>query len=174
MLEDIGLDGKDIRVIRSLNWNQKATVQIVDNKTEWIEIKNGVRQGCILFPDLFSLYSQRVMDEMGDLRGVKIGGRNVNYLRSAEDTVLITDSEEKLGRLAEALYRAHIARGLHINLRKGKMEVMGITKRAEDMIVSVRIEGRRITLVQIFKNLGVVVTDDERCRTEIQKTIGMT
>ena len=26
MLEDIGLDGKDIRVIRNLYWNQKATV----------------------------------------------------------------------------------------------------------------------------------------------------
>ena len=45
MLEDIGLDGKDIRVIRNLYWNQKATVQIGDNKTEWIEIKKRVRQG---------------------------------------------------------------------------------------------------------------------------------
>ena len=34
MLEDIGLDGKNIMVLRNLYWKQKATVQIGDNKTE--------------------------------------------------------------------------------------------------------------------------------------------
>ena len=90
-----------------------------------------------------------------------------------QTTLLIADSEEKLQRLVEVLYRACIARGLHINLGKGKTEVMGITKRAEEMNVNVRIEGRRITQVQNYKYLGVVVTDDGRCRTEVQKRIGM-
>ena len=112
-------------------------------------------------------------DERRDLEGVNVCGRNVSNIRYADDTVVVADSEEKLQRLVEALYTACIARDLHINLRKGKTEVMGITKRAEDMSVNVRIEGRRITQVQNYKYLGVVVTDDGRCRTEVQKRIGM-
>ena len=88
-----------------------------------IDIKNGVRQGCILSPDLFSLYIQRVMGEVRDLEGVKISGRIVNNIRYADGTVMLTDSE-----LVEALFRACVARGLHINLGKGKTKDMGITE----------------------------------------------
>ena len=59
------------------------------------------------------------MDELGDLEGVKISGQNVNNIRYADDTVLMADPEEKLQRLEEALYRAFVARGLHINPGKG-------------------------------------------------------
>ena len=173
MLEEIGLDGKDTRLIRNLYWEQKATVQIGDKNTEWIQIKRGVRQGCILSPDLFSLYSQRVMDELEDLEGVKIGGRNVNSIRYADDTVLVADSEEKLQELVLALRTACAARGLHINLGQGKTEVMGITKRAEDLVVNIGLDGRHITQVQSYKYLGVMVTDDGRCGTEVRKRIGM-
>ena len=43
--------------------------------------------------------------------------------------------------------------------------MMGITERAEDMNVNVRIEGRCITQVQKYKYLEIVVTDDGKCRT---------
>ena len=55
MLADIGLDGKDRRMILNIYWDQKATIQIGEKQTEWIEIKKEVRQGCILPPDIFSL-----------------------------------------------------------------------------------------------------------------------
>ena len=42
-LEQIGLDRKDLCVIRNLYWNQKTTVQREEMKTEWSEIKKGVR-----------------------------------------------------------------------------------------------------------------------------------
>ena len=77
---------------------------------------------------MFSLYGQRVMDELGDLEGVKNGGQNVNKVRYVGDTVLISDSEEKLQKLVESLHRACVARGLHINLGKVKTEVTGISK----------------------------------------------
>ena len=173
ILEEIGLDGKDRRVIRNLYWNQKATVEIGEKKTEWIDIKKGVRQGCILSPDLFSLYSQRVMDELEDLEGVKVGGRNVNNIRYADDTVLVADSEEKLRELVVALHRACTARGLNINFGQGKTEVMGITRRAQDLNVNIRMEGRHITQVEKYKYLGVMVMKDGKCETEVLKRIGM-
>ena len=47
-------------------------------------------------PDLFSLYSQVVMNVLEDLKVISIGGRNMNNIRYADDTVLIADSERKL------------------------------------------------------------------------------
>ena len=97
------------------------------------------------------------------MKGLKIGGRNVNNIRYADDNVLEADSEEKLQKLVEALYRACVARGLHINLGK----------KAEDMSVNVKIKRRSTTQVQKYKYLVVVVTDDGKYRTEVLKRIGM-
>jgi len=46
------------------------------------EVRKGVRQGCILFPYLFNLYSEYIMRRMGleDEKGIRIGGRNINNL----------------------------------------------------------------------------------------------
>ena len=113
------------------------------------------------------------MDELEDLEGVRIGGRNVNSIRYADYTVLVADSEEKLQQLVLALRTACAVRGLNINLGQGKTEVMGITKRAQDLIVNIGMDGRRITQVQSYKYLGVMVTKDGRCVEEVRKRIGM-
>ena len=53
---------------------------------------------------MFSLHTQLVMDELAELDGIKIGGRNVNNIRSADDMVLIADSKEKLESLVTNLH----------------------------------------------------------------------
>ena len=50
-----GVDNKDIRVFTSLNWEQKKVMRVGDETSEVVEKKQGVRQGCVLSPDLFSL-----------------------------------------------------------------------------------------------------------------------
>ena len=66
------------------------------------------------------------MKELEHLEGIKVGGRNVNCIRYADDTVLIADSEEKLQRLVAALETACTEKGLKINFNK--TETMGVTK----------------------------------------------
>ena len=55
----------------NLYWGQRAVMRIGEHKSDWIKIERGVRQGCVLSPDLFLLYSQAIMDEMADLEGMK-------------------------------------------------------------------------------------------------------
>ena len=65
-------------------WEQKATIRIDDDCS--------VRQGCVFSPDLFNIYSEIILRNIG----VRVGGYNINNLRYADDTALIADSEEKL------------------------------------------------------------------------------
>ena len=55
------------------------------------QIGKGGCQGCILSPCLFNLYAEYIMRNTGldeAQAGIKIAGRNINYLRYADDTTL--------------------------------------------------------------------------------------
>ena len=65
--------------------------------TDWFQIGKGLRQSCILSPCLFNLYAEYIMRTAGleeAQAGIKITGRNINNLRYADDTTLMTESEE--------------------------------------------------------------------------------
>ena len=81
---------------------QEATVRTLYGTVDWFRIKKGVRQGCLLSPCLFNLYTEHILGNAGldELQaGIKIGGRNINNLRCADDTTLMTESEEELKSL---------------------------------------------------------------------------
>ena len=66
---------------------------------DWFQIGKGVCQGCILSPCLFNLYAEYIMWNAGldeAQTGLKIAGRNINHLRYADDTTLMSESEEEL------------------------------------------------------------------------------
>ena len=70
--------------------------------TDWFQIGKGVRQGCILSPCLFNFYAEYIMRNAGldeAQAGIKIAGRNINNLRYANDTTLMTENEEELKSL---------------------------------------------------------------------------
>ena len=65
---------------------------------DWFQIGKGVHQGCILSPCLFNLYIEYIMQNAGLDKveaGIKISGRNINNLSYADDTTLMTESEEE-------------------------------------------------------------------------------
>ena len=43
----------------------------------------------MLSPDIFSLYSEIIMQNLEGYPGIKVGGLNLNNLRHADDTVLL-------------------------------------------------------------------------------------
>ena len=73
---------------------------------DWFKIGKRVYQGCILSSCSFNFcicieakYMYYIMRNAGldeSYTGIKIGGRNTNKLRYADDTTLMAESEEEL------------------------------------------------------------------------------
>ena len=85
--------------MRNLYAGQEATVRTGHGTTYWFQIGKGVHQGCILSPCLFNLYAEYIMRNAGleeAQAGIKIARININNLRYADDTTLMTEGEEEL------------------------------------------------------------------------------
>ena len=86
-------------LLRNLYAAQKATVRSGHGTTDWFQIGKAVRQGCILSPCLFNLYTEYIMRNAGLEEAqarIKIARRNINNLRYRDDTTLMAESEEEL------------------------------------------------------------------------------
>ena len=86
-------------LLRNLYAGQEATVRTGHGTTDWFQIGQGVRQGCILSPCLFNLYADYITRNSGleeAQAGIKIAWRNINHLRYADDITLMAESEEEL------------------------------------------------------------------------------
>ena len=171
ILKETGLDGKDLRLLTNLYWDQQARVDIGGHKTNWVEIRRGARQGCVISPDFFSLYGQKCMEDLEELEGIRVGGQNINNLRYADDTVLVADTKDKLQALVNALGEACSSRGLKINFNK--TEVMAVAKGDEDVIARIYTQGKVIKQVKDFKYLGSIITTKANCEKEIKTRIAI-
>ena len=79
--------------------------------------------------------------------GIKIAGRNINNLRYADDTTLISESEEVLRSLLMKVKEESEKAGLKLNLQKTKIMVSG-------PITLWQIDGETIETVTNFIFLG--------------------
>ena len=101
--------------------DQEATVRTLYRTTCWFKIEKGVQQGCLLSPCSFNLYAEHIMRNarLDDLQaGIKIGGRNINNLRYADDTTLLAQSEEELKSFLMKVKEESERAGLKLNIKK--------------------------------------------------------
>ena len=171
ILEKLDIDGKGLRLVRNLYWEQKAAMKVNNDISEYINSERGVRQGCVLSPELFNIYSEMILRNLEDIEGVKVGGYNCNNLRYADDTVLIASSEEDLQKMIDVVSNGSIKMGLSFNVKKS--EYVSISKNKSPPTCNVNINGESIKQVVRFNYLGSTITSDGRCDEEIKKRIAL-
>ena len=130
----------------------------MDGTDDWFKIEKGVQQGCLLSPCLFNLYAEHIMRNAGldELQaGIKIGGRNINNLRYADDTTLMAEIEEELKSLLMRVKEESERASLRLNIEKTKIMTF-------DPITAWQIEGEKMETVSDFILASKITADGDR------------
>ena len=64
VLEEYGVKGRLLRAIRSLYVRTEACVRVRDKESDWFQITQGVRQGCVMSPWLFNVCMDTIVREV--------------------------------------------------------------------------------------------------------------
>ena len=96
--------------------------------------------------------------------GIKIGGRNINNLRHADDTTLMAEIQEELKCLLMKVKEESEKVGLKLKVQKSKIV-------ASDPITSWKIDGETMETVTDFILGGSKITEDGGCSHEIKRRL---
>uniref|UniRef100_A0AC11EUH4 Uncharacterized protein n=3 Tax=Ovis aries TaxID=9940 RepID=A0AC11EUH4_SHEEP len=135
--------------------------------TDWFQIGKGIHQGCILSPCLFNLYGKYIMRNAGleeAQAGIKIAWRNINNLRYADNTTLMSESKEELKSLLMKVKEESEKVGLKLNIQKTKIMASG-------PITSWQIDGETVETVSDFIFGGPKITADGDYSHEIKRRL---
>ena len=95
--------------------------------------------------------------------GIKIGGRNINNLRYADDTILMAESKEKLKSLLMMVKEENERASLRLNIKKLRSCM------ASSPLTTWYIEGENMEVVTDFLFWGSKITADGDCSHEIRR-----
>ena len=145
-----------------MNAGQEATVRTEHGRTDWLQIRKGVCQGCILSPCLFNLYAEYItrnarLDEAQ--AAIKIVGKNINNLRYAYDTTIMAEREELKSLLMKVKKKSE---------KVGLNSIQKIKIMSSGSITSWQIDGETVETVRNFILGGSKITADDDCWHEIK------
>ena len=182
VLGRFGCPSKFVNLIKQLHERMSARVIYGGEKLEGFYVQTGVKQGCVLAPNLFALFLAAMLTEMnhcvGD-RGVSVpyrmDGKFYNIRRFmaktktsitkfrdllyADDCALVAPSAEEMQHIVSCFNNAAVSFGLQINIKRTKclfQPAPGAETTADDIFVS----GEALKKVSTFSYLGSVISDD--------------
>lgn len=170
VLIEMGFPIHLVSLIAKLYENQKATIRWNGDHCEYFNIDKGVRQGCILSPHLFSMYTEQVMREADlDDEGVKIAGERISNLRYADDTALLADSYDSMCNVLNKVNEAGEISGLKLNAKKTKVMLVN----SKNDFDPISVNGDTLEFVVDMKYLGSIKEHDGSCSKDVKTRIAM-
>ena len=146
-------------LLRNMYAGQEATVRTGHGTTDCFQKRKGIRQGCILSPCLFNLYTEYIMRNAGleeAQPGIKIAGRNISNFRYVGHTTLMAESEEGVKCILMRVKEESGKAGLKLSIQKTKIMASSST-------TLWKIDGEKVETVTNFILLGSKITADGEC-----------
>ena len=166
ILKEMGIVDHLTCLLRNLCAGQEATVRTGHGRTDWFQIRKGIRQGYVLPSCLFNLYAEYILRNAGLAEaqaGIKIARRNINNVRYSDDTFM-AESEEELKSLLTKVKEESEEAGLKLNIQKTKIMASG-------PITSWQIDGEAVETVTDFIFGGSKITVDGDFSHEIKRCL---
>jgi hypothetical protein len=123
---EMGIRGKMRRVIRDMYKKTRTQMLINGKALKEFKIEEGVRQGCVLSPKLFSIFFNDLVKYINVGKyGVQIDDTSkvkIQALLYADDIVLMADTKEELQRLIQKVQ--DYSEVWRFSMNKGKTKVL--------------------------------------------------
>ena len=120
------MHGKMLKLLRDMYSNVMVSVKTKQGFTKPFECKLGVRQGCLLSPELFIIFINELerMLKLSEFKGIHVcEATEVLLLMYADDIVLVGETVIQLQRKINILEQFCKKYGMKINLDKTKVMV---------------------------------------------------
>ena len=160
VLTKFGCPAKFVNIIKSLHSGMKVSVAHGTNHSNGFAVTNGVKQGCVFAPTLFSLYLSAMLEVAFDdsLDGIQTRHNadlfNVAHFKArtrtsqkivremlfADDSALVAHDAESMQRLVDRFSSAAVQFSLKINIKKTEclsqpVKNINITQTPVDILV---------------------------------------
>ena len=188
LLRKYGYPEKFTTMIEALHSGMMANVSVGGEVSESFSVTNGVNEGCVLAPTLFSIFLSSMLNEaFRDIGGVVyIQSRqsadllNVAHFRAktkstrilmrellfADDSALVAQTVEEMQKIVYAFSDASKKFGLKINIKKTEVPYQpNYTRTREEDIM---VDGNKLNAVLEFTYLGSTISSNGRIYEEIQ------
>jgi hypothetical protein len=164
-----GFPTKIICLLQALYKTSQSAVRVNGELTDWFNTTVGVRQGCVISPQLFNILLEVVIStalQESEI-GVNISGFTINNLRFADDIVIIAETQDELQTLVNRVQEASSNFGLKINISKTQVQV--ISKQKQTLTIS--IDTQKLEQVPTFVYLGGTITEIGTCEEDVKNRI---
>ena len=191
VLARYGVPAKLISIIRQFHDGMRTCVRLDSGETsEWIDVEQGLRQGCVIAPDLFNIFfvavltvafdrfsiDKAVLDVFvrvvarGDL--TKDAAKRVLWaMLYANDAGIASQSQASLEKMMTVIVEVCAAFGLIVSEEKTvTMHMRPPTMKAE--AVAVEAAGQRYSQVDTFVYLGSTISSAGDVGPEIKRRTG--
>ncbi|GFS05221.1 LINE-1 retrotransposable element ORF2 protein [Elysia marginata] len=194
ILERLGCPPKFLQMVIQLHQNQQGHVRLNSDVSEPFPISNGVKQGCVLAPTLFSIFFSKMIKQatedlapedgvyvryrldgsLFNLRRLQAHTKNqerlIRDLLFADDAALVAHTEQALYRITSCFAETSSLFGLEVSLKK--TEVLH-QPAPHDMYIQPRISINNTGLkaTQQFTYLGSIISYDAKIDKEIDNKL---
>src|SRR5579872_7488344 len=143
-MKEYGVSEKIVKILNSLYDNTRARVRVKGSLSDFLSLRTGVKQGCVLSPLLFNIFMdwivRKVMESVGN-KGIEIRWCKqrkwfsvkdkeltekmmLSLLMYADDMVVLGADLEGLKEYMIELDKQLISVGMMMNVKKTKMMVL--------------------------------------------------
>ena len=163
-MKEMGIPDHPTCLLRILYSGQEATIRTLHGTTDCFKIGKGVHQSVYCHPAYLTYMEKSCENVRLDeaQAGIKIARRNINNLRYADDTTLMSESKEELKSLFMRVKEESERASLKLNVNKTKIM-------ASSPVTSWQIEGEKVKVVTDFFFLGSKITVNGDCSHEIRR-----
>ncbi|RVE61997.1 hypothetical protein OJAV_G00176660 [Oryzias javanicus] len=194
ILERLGCPPKFLSMVIQLHEGQRGQVRVNSDLSEPFPILNGVKQGCVLAPTLFSIFFSMMLKQatedldeddsvyiryrldgsLFNLRRLqahtKTHKQMIRELLFADDAALVAHAEGALQRITSCFADAAQLFGLEVSLKKTEVLYQPAPK-DEYHLPHIKIGDTELKTVHQFTYLGCTITSDAKIDKDIDSRL---